>query len=473
MERLIIAYAASTEAQLAPVLEQAWQQGHACLSTFIKHRYSNALAYQFNTAQTQGLRNAMQTLQQNPVGGLSQHGNALGGIAILVGKRVLQRMVRNLITRISGGVIQRIGGAVATRFIPVIGWVLLAYDFYAAADGILPDVAHILKSPETRREVLAQLESGVQEELLNPKKFAAQVTEQVHGQWQEFRQRYQLMLDLAEQYPEFQRAMANLLPEQLDRYASLTGILFEVAGAELTLRYAQSGKILQLLALPPVIDTLLAESKSPDTVLAWQQRVGATHLPALVRLGIHRYKQPTELSEAQLQALLRLDDTTAVHTLLSLDTVTLNTALSLAPEALHPIALRTDAAGWRTLAWYQQQLAHEPLAWAHFIRVVTQRPYTLAAFAVEASKLRIMTTTDKIQAIDEVAGLGGWLSGLLGGVLTAFLWVAGIIGILLLLRLGPWLWPGIRWLLAPLWAGWPRKPKTVPRDTPPSEKTVS
>lgn len=450
MQVLIAQYGDATQGQLEQVLAKAWEQGHQCLSTFIGGRYGRALAYQYKQAGEQGIRSAVQGLQQTQVGGVTSHSSALSGVAVLVGKKILQKMLTNLIARISGGVAQRIGGAIASRFIPVLGWGLLLYDFYAAADGILPEVAQVLKSSETRTEVLAQLKQGIEAEFKSDK-LAQEVAAQVHSQWQEFHQRHQRVLDLAEQSAEFKRVLSDLAPEQLDRFSSVVGILLEAVGTEQTVRYAVGGKLLSLMRLPTEADELLADTKSPDVALAWHKSLGESDakLNTLVRLGIHRRKQPGDFTGQQLAALLTLDNKPAVDTLLALDAFALEQALSLPADALRTLALRTDTQGWQTLVWYRQQLAGDTSAQEHFTRVVVQNPSVLELFAAQATRLMVTQAKDKIAAIDEVANLSdGWFGGVLGGVLTLLQWVVGIVALLVVI----WLWPLLRLMLWPLWA---------------------
>ncbi len=473
LEQLMTAYGTHTQDQLAPILAQAWQQGHRCLENFVGARYGRALAQHFQALGPRSLTAAGQNLRETQLGGLSQHGSAATGVALVIGRRILQRMVQNLITRISSGVVSRIGGAIASRFIPVLGWGLLLYDFYAAADGILPEVGHVLKSKETRTAVLSLLEQGIREELLAPAGLAKQVADDIHNQWQTFRQRYQRLLTLADQHPEFAQVVQDLTPEQMGRFTSIISVLLEAVGPEATVSHAASGKVFQLMRLPPVTgDELLADTRSAEKTLQWYRQINEseTKLATLLRLGVHRHQQPDDLSPSQLDILLTVDSKAAVGHLLSLDALSLDQTLNLPPDDLRALALRLDAAGWQTFAWYRQQLHPHPAAVQHFTQAVLQHPTALALFAPQATRLAILQAPDKIAAIDEIVGLsqGGW-GKLLGGVLILLQWVFGLFLLWLLLRF----WPLVRLLLQALWrllrATLPQKPtaaKTVELETP-------
>ena len=103
---------------------------------------------------------------------------------------------------------RRIAGVVASRIVSsvtgLIGLALIAKDVYDAGEGVFPIITERMKSDETKDgikdEIAKSIEADVTEQLGT---IAQETADRIYSVWLDFKQKYQRLLGLAEQNPDF------------------------------------------------------------------------------------------------------------------------------------------------------------------------------------------------------------------------------------------------------------------------------
>jgi hypothetical protein len=369
----------------------------ACISTALHKRYGGAVAQAFTretgaqfdvTAETGAPKFNAGDLAFERLGSIS-------GIALIVS--------RSLVRRLAAALGRRMAGLLATRLLSMLtgigGLLLLAYDLSQAYDGVFPIVAERMKSDEAKDQIKQEITKSLREELGQEiGKIAADTSDYIYSTWLDFKQKYDVLLRLAEQNTDFGRFLSERRVEQLAPLGLLVSFLIGEEREEGVFRRTRDGSLSKaLLDLGPEGAKLAVDLKSLDKALAWASIAGG-QLPKVMEFGLPERIQPEELDRRQLETLLSLDSRVTAQRMASLEPAARDALLSLPPQELVELTRRHSERELASIALYQSRLA-KPAA-ARVLREVTNNPESAHVLAKPTVEKALIASRDQLSAVD-------------------------------------------------------------------------
>ena len=477
MDDLSAAISQDIAGQLALASADSASAALYCLQTFIDTNYSAALVRAFES-RVQAATTSAQLLDAGDASPdilamVGEHQMALGGIGVIIAAQITRKIVTSIANRISQRVAGRIAGRVLGRagstVIPVAGWIvgtgMIVYDLYDSRDGALPQIQNSLKSTNIKNGVRDEIEASIRPELETEiPSLARAVANDLFAEWRTVKRDIQQVLDIAAEDDRFAALLAGLgSQEQLAKLVAVVSVVMANGGRPVLDAAVADGTLARVLDLPDAAVTLVRESGSLQTALAWSDAVGS-RLAAVVALEIYKHMTPESVDLAQLDQLLALGDKTAVARLALLAPAQSAELMALA-EA-NAVALATTFSP-DDLAWLADELPALPLEQRNqFVaRLLSQpavieplrRSGALAQLAGSASlDSGISFLTGAREGLDYVADSGAVLTGAVTpGLFVAKygLWpsVGGVAGIFVLLLIALRIvWGFGAWIFQPL-----------------------
>jgi hypothetical protein len=477
MDDLSAAISQDIAGQLALASADSASAALYCLQTFIDTNYSAALVRAFES-RVQAATTSAQLLDAGDASPdilamVGEHQMALGGIGVIIAAQITRKIVTSIANRISQRVAGRIAGRILGRagstVIPVAGWIvgtgMIVYDLYDSRDGALPQIQNSLKSTNIKNGVRDEIEASIRPELETEiPSLARAVANDLFAEWRTVKRDIQQVLDIAAEDDRFAALLAGLgSQEQLAKLVAVVSVVMANGGRPVLDAAVADGTLARVLDLPDAAVTLVRESGSLQTALAWSDAVGS-RLAAVVALEIYKHMTPESVDLAQLDQLLALGDKTAVARLALLAPAQSAELMALA-EA-NAVALATTFSP-DDLAWLADELPALPLEQRNqFVaRLLSQpavieplrRSGALAQLAGSASlDSGISFLTGAREGLDYVADSGAVLTGAVTpGLFVAKygLWpsVGGVAGIFVLLLIALRIvWGFGAWIFQPL-----------------------
>jgi hypothetical protein len=368
-----------------------------CISSALQNRYGAAVAEAFTketggnfdvSTQTGAARIGAGDLAFERLGSIS-------GIALIVS--------RSLIRRLTAALGRRIAGLIATRVLSMLtgigGLLLLAYDLSQAYNGVFPVIAERMKSDEAKEQIKQEITKSLSEELSQQiEKIASDTSDYIYSTWLDFKQKYDVLLRLAEQNADFGRFLSERRVEQLAPLGQLVSFLIGEEREEGVFRRTRDGSLNRaILDLGPEGVALAIEGKSLDNALAWAKLAGA-RLPKAIEFSIPKLIAPDELTEKQLLALLGLDSRAAAGRMARLDRAAREALLNLPADELRELTRRHTEQELASIAFYQGRL--DKAAAARVLREVTTNPESARVLAKPTIEKALVSSRDQLSAVD-------------------------------------------------------------------------
>lgn len=300
-------------------------QSMECINSFLQSQYHQSMRGIFQ-AHVRGLLRSVKPDVEVSYAAPSlvqQHQKALAGVGLLISAQVMRVMMNRISQRVASKMANRLGMQIAsrigTKLIPWVGWGLLVWDLWdlAHAKGALPEIQKALKSPKMERQIQHEIVVAMQESFdSNYKVLARSIADTVHGMWDRFQGQFQKVLRLAERDKDFQKVLGYVRgKEQLHLLVQL----YDALGEQRLLEVARQGAMLQILENPQISSLLELLRFQPDVTraLLWYQ-IARRRLPDVLRLEIHKHKNPERMSMQVLDVLLRLEEPALVSKMLLL-----------------------------------------------------------------------------------------------------------------------------------------------------------
>lgn len=477
MDELSAAISQDIAGQLALASADSASAALYCLQTFIDTNYSAALVRAFES-RVQAATTSAQLLDAGDASPdilamVGEHQMALGGIGVIIAAQITRKIVTSIAQRVSQRVAGRIAGRILGRagstVIPVAGWIvgtgMIVYDLYESRDGALPQIQNSLKSTNVKNGVRNEIEAAIRPELATEiPSLAREVANDLFAEWRTVKREIQQVLDIAAEDESFAALLAGLgSQEQLAKLVALVSVVLANGGRPALDTAVTDGTLARVLDLPDAAVTLVRESGSLQTALAWSDAVGS-RIAAVVALEIYKHVTPEGVDLAQLDQLLALGDKTAVARLALLTPAQSAELMKLAEANV--VALATTFSP-DDLTWLADELTALPQTQRNQLvaRLLSQpavieplrRSGALAQLAGSDSlDAGISFLTGANEGLDYVADSGAVLSGAVSpGLFVAKygLWpsVGGIAGIFVLLLIALRLvWGLVSWLFQPL-----------------------
>jgi len=368
----------------------------ACVRTALQSRYGSAVAQVF-ARETEGNLNVTTATGTAKIGTsdlVLQNTGTISGIVLIVSRRIIARMVATIGRRVAGLVASRI----ISTFTGLLGLALIARDVYEANEGVFPLIAERMKSDEAKDLIKEELTKSIQTDLTQQVGvIAEETTERIYSFWQEFKQKYNVLLSLAEKYADFGEFLKNRTVDQLGRLGRFVGYLLgeeQEAGVMKRVRDGSLGRA--LLDLDDTGVAIAIEMKSLDKALAWAALAG-TRLAKAVEYGLPQIIPPGEINSKQLSTLLDFDNRAAAQRIARLDRAARDALLSLPSQTLKDLSRRLSESELAALATYQNRL--EPRAAGSVLRQVAEDPSVMRTLGKSSIQGAILESRDQLSAV--------------------------------------------------------------------------
>ena len=368
----------------------------ACVRSALQSRYGGAVAEVF-AHETETNLNVAPTIGAAKIDTgdlLLQNTGTISGIVLVVTRRIIGRMVATIGRRVAGLVASRI----ISTFTGLIGLALIAKDVYDASEGVFPLIAERMKSDEAKDLIKQELTKSIQTDLgQQVSTIAEETSDRIYNFWLDFKQKYAVLLSLAEKNAEFAEFLKNRTVEQLGRLGRLVGFLLGQEQEAGVLKRTRDGSLGRaLLNLDDAGVALAIETKSLDTALAWAELAG-TRLHKAIDYGIPQLIPPTEITPKQLSTLLDFDNRASAQRVAHLERGARDALLSLPPQTLKDLARRLSERDLAALAAYQNHL--QPQAAQRVLREVAEDPSSMRSLGKPSIQSAILDSRDQLSAV--------------------------------------------------------------------------
>ncbi len=369
LDELAAAIADDVTVELESMAARSASTSLLCLQQYVGERYSESLLTLFETEIRTDIEVA--DLNASPddldVSQLTTHGKAATGISVIIATQVVRRISvqlgKKVAGRVAGRIVGRVLGKLGSSLIPLAGWVvgggLIVWDLVEGGQGSLPQIEESLKDEEVkvalRAEIAAAVESGLDDEV---DLMAAQIADELMGEWNQFCQRHPTLCSLPEESAQFQAILDATSVEDLDKLAGLVDIFIADLGRPRLDISLENGDFEALLQLSEQAYAILLETGSTETALAWADLAGG-NVDEVVRLGLFQLMEPSMTDEAEVSALIGLADKETISHYFTTTPETRNALLTYSPTTRKGLLERLDPAD---IDWLITYMAAENVA---------------------------------------------------------------------------------------------------------------
>ncbi len=342
-----------------------------CLQQYVGERYSTTL---FNAFE-EGVRLQSQQLDLSQaanvdVDALDVHSKALTGVGLIVvteiARRVAIRLSEKIAERVAGKIIGRVLGKAGTSLIPVAGWVigigLVVWDLWEGGQGALPQIQESLTSEDVKVKIRSEITTVIKDGLPQESAIAAvEISATLIDEWDGFCTNNRYLCLVADENPGMRSLLEYVPVGDLAKLSTWVDRLLAVSGRSELDAAIDNGQMEALMTLPLEATTILSDTRSLTTTLAWGKTAG-DRLPAVVNYGIHRQKSPADFDPESLALLLAIDDAAAISRLTSLQSDQMQTLLKLPAQSVTVLAKSYTTADLQNLADVLAQPQATPVA---------------------------------------------------------------------------------------------------------------
>ncbi len=443
------ALSAAIGAEIARKVETQFAQAASvallCLQAYVGEQYSEAFFTRFAERVQQETHTVdLQPLAAPPISALTDHQLALAGVGTILATqlvyRLSQKLSQKIAQRVAGKVVGRILGKAGSSFIPIAGWVIgigmIVYDLWEGGQGALPQIQEGLQSQEVKLKIREEIATAIKDDLPEQASLIALETAvSLTEQWQGFCGAYEYVCAIAEANPDFQRLLQEVTLNEMDSVAALVNFYMrELGRAELD-RALADGTLTQLLAMPDAALTVLRDTHSTATAIAWAKLAG-DRLDLVAAWQMHRHATPDEFTPATFTALTALGEEGA-QKLLALPADKRAALLALPGDVLTRLVAVEPAADLDWLAGYLLLPGEQPQTIAQEVvegrvsvaelrnpaqRAAPSASATPATVAINAASAVASTPTPEVRASDASGLVLLWLLliGVVGAGVTAW-----------------------------------------------------
>jgi len=341
-----------------------------CMKAYVGDKYSGTLFSTFeDKVSTEVEQVDVQGTTDVDVTALDVHQKALGGVGVIIvtelSRRIAIRLSEKIAERVAGKIVARIIGKAGSSLIPVAGWViglgLIVWDLWDGGNGALPQIQDALQSEEVkakiRQEVADSIKDGLPEEVSI---VSLEIAVSLVEDWNRFCDNNRAVCTLAANNSTFQDILDYTPLDQVDKVVGLVNIFIDNIGRSELERAIDTGQFEQMLTLPEAAFTLLADTKSVATTLAWAELAG-DRLPKVVEFQLYQAKTPEAFTPELLRTVLTLDSIDTINKVMPLTAEQLTAVVAFADTQFVRLVNRLSAEELQQLALYMES-ATTPLS---------------------------------------------------------------------------------------------------------------
>ena len=369
----------------------------ACVRASLQSRYGGAVAQVF-TKETEENIVVQPGTSGAKISGTDmvlQNTGTITGIALVVSRRIVARMVTTIGQRIAGLVASRIVAA----FTGLVGLALILNDLYQASEGVFPLIEERMKSEDAKKLIKDEMTKSIETDLRQQvSAIADETADRIYSFWLDFKQKYAALLNLAEKNETFAAFLKDRKIDQLGRLGQLVNLLLSQEGEKAVFQRTNDGSLSRaLLDLDDSGVAIALSTKSLDKALAWSKLAGRK-LSKVAEYGLPQVVDPAELTETQLVALMSFDERAVAVRVARLDRGARDAILALPVKNLRDLARRLNDKELAALAIYQTKL--QPVAAGRILRTVAEDPHAMKKLAGEGVQDAILNSRDQLSAVN-------------------------------------------------------------------------
>lgn len=370
----------------------------ACVRASLQSRYGSAVAQVF-TKETEENVEVKPSTGGAKIGSgdlVLQNTGTISGIALVVSRRLIARMVTTIGRRIAGMVVSRI----VASFTGIVGLALILNDLYEASEGVFPLIAERMKSDEAKKLIKEEITKSIETDLRQQVgAIADETADRIYSFWLDFKQKYAALLSLAEKNEPFAAFLKDRKIDQLGRLGQIVNLLVGQEGEAGVFRRTNDGSLARaMLDLDDAGVTIAVSTKSLDKALAWSKLAGRK-LAKAVEYGLPQVvADPADLTEAQFLALMSFDERAVAVRIAQLDRTARDAILSLPEHSLKDLARRLNERELGALAIYQTRL--QAVAAKRILRTVSEDPHAMKTLASPGIQDAIVNSRDQLSAVN-------------------------------------------------------------------------
>ena len=315
--------------ELRLVTAESASSALVCVQEFIGDRFSITMVEALDRQIQDDLEVAIgkTDTDQNFIDVFRAHTNLAGGIAVIVGTRIGTGIAKKLATTLSKNLVTRIASRILTRtlagVIPIVGWiiggVLIVTDLVGSRDGALPFIRDSLQSEEAKTEMKEWIAEEVSEELRRESPLLARdIANSTFRKWQDFREKFSRVLDLAEELPRFRSILDRTKVDQVANLAELVHLVEEKEHEKLE-ELILSGRFEFIQGLPEEAIEILRVTGKSSILIAWAE-FAEELVEQVVETELFLVASPADFADrTELQRVLALETSGLIQTLMLLD----------------------------------------------------------------------------------------------------------------------------------------------------------
>lgn len=367
-----------------------------CVRTALQSRYGGAIASVFER-ETRDNLDVTTEIGNARIGAddlVLQNVGTISGIVLIVSRRIIGRMVATIGRRVAGLVASRI----ISTFTGIVGLALIARDLYLANEGVFPLIEERMKSDEAKSLIKAEMAKSIEGDLSQQVDvIAAETTDRIYAFWQDFKQKYNVLLELSEKYPDFAMFLKTRKSEELGELGRIVSLVLSLDGEDGVLRRTRDGTLRQALAVLGDDGVALAvELKSLERAIGWAELAGPRFVNA-IRFGIPQLIGPDQITQQQLGVLLSFESRATAQRIAGLDASARNALLDLPARTLKQLARQLSEPELTALATYLERL--QPAAARRMLREVADDPVLMRTLANNSLQDAVIDSQDQLSAV--------------------------------------------------------------------------
>lgn len=294
IEDLAMAFASDRERLVDPV--------QRCLTAYLDANYPAIVGTSARASFSIGALDASVGEVDGPRT-LLDFATIVAGITLIVSGRI----VRRIGARVAGGVARRVVGKIASRAIPIVGWLLLAWEAVFGQAGAVPSIVEAMHDRQMvvglQTEIAAELKIGMGENL---DEISDGIVVETLGYWRRFRTDHQTLLGLIETRPSVRAYLEGL--EAGDDLAPVNVALvrvLEIGGEETLVDLVERGRIGEAVSMSTEGYRIARDLDDVVAALDWEA-VAPTRLSQVLQTDLHRVRRAGDLTPEALSFVLDL-----------------------------------------------------------------------------------------------------------------------------------------------------------------------